>query len=121
MSFLDRATTFLAGRVAPRLVLGGEARNHPTLADLERVAREELEACIRMGRPGADEGQPRAQPPPSPRWPEDPLDVVVGPVIRPMLPSRTRPVSVHSVTLDALPGLPVVSPPQFERLTEHAP
>jgi hypothetical protein len=107
MSFVDRASIFLVDRVAPLMVFGKGPRNQPSLADLEREAREELDARIRMGRPGPDEARSRSQAGP---FRVRTSDVTPG----------ARPVEVHVVALDALPGLPEPSGARFERLATGA-
>jgi hypothetical protein len=86
MPFLDRAATFLADRVAPHLLLGKGPRNGLTLEAIERQASEEIQARIRMGRPGPEEAR-RTRP--LPAWAQ--------PRRR-----RTRRLDVIAVDLDAL-------------------
>jgi len=107
MSFLDRASTFLADRVAPRLVFG-RSRDEAALAELERQARDELDARIRLGRPGPEEWQRTVRPGSQPAAREAPAGPapdsgpVPAPVARPVVVRPTRPVGVHTVALDAL-------------------
>ena len=122
MSFLDRASTFLAERVAPRLVFG-RLRDEAALADLERQARDELDARIRLGRPGPEEWQRRVRPGSEPAAPECAAARPVAdrvpdpaPALRPVLGRSTRPVGVHTVTLHAL-----VQPARPPRATEETP
>jgi hypothetical protein len=103
MSFLERTAAFLVERVAPKLIFG-KLRDEAALADLERQAREEIEARIRSGRPGPDEWRPRR-----PR-----SDAAPAP--RRAVPVRaTRPVDVHVVTLGA------ITPPVARRRVVEAP
>ena len=103
MSFLHRASAFLAERVGPHLVFG-RSLDDAALADLERQARAELDARIGLGRPGPDEWQPSVRP----GSPRPTLDDVAAPVPdavpapMPLLTRTTRPVGVHTVSLGAL-------------------
>ena len=107
MSLLERTTTFLVERVAPKLIFG-KVRDEAALADLERQAREEIEARIRLGRPEPDESRTHFPRP------------TVAPAPRPRPPARpTRPVDVHMVTLGAI--APEVTPRRVVKapLSEH--
>ncbi len=107
MSFLERATTFLVDCVAPRLLFGDKTSYSRSRAALEQEAREELEARIRMGRPGPEEWERRPSPRPAPprARPEPHPPTVVR---------RTLPVGLIAVTLDGLvpPGAPQPASPE---------
>jgi hypothetical protein len=98
MSFLERTTTFLVERVAPKLIFG-QLRDEAALAELERQAHAEIEARIRRGRPGPEEWRPR---PSRARGPAGSRSDG-APAPRPAVQVRpTRPVAVHRVTLGAI-------------------
>lgn len=84
-SFLDRVSAFLLDHVAPCLPTGN-GPPHPSAADLERQAREELQAQIDKGRPGPEESR-RTRP--RPLWAQP-------------RPRASRPLDVVAVRLDAL-------------------
>ena len=98
MSFLERTSAFLVERVAPKLIFG--KTDEAALAELERQAREEIEARIRLGRPGPKEARPRFRPP------------TPAPVPAPRVPvAASRPVGVHTVALAAI-GAPAPAAPR---------
>lgn len=93
-SLLDRVSAFLLDHVAPCLPTGNGPL-HPSAADLERQAREELQAQIDKGRPGPEESR-RTRP--RPRWAQP-------------RPRASRPLDVVAVRLDSLSsGAPAGSP-----------
>ena len=106
MSLLERTTAFLVDRVAPKLIFG-KLRDEAALADLERQAREEIEARISLGRPGPEEYLPRVPRPTAGRPdPPAPRRPTVPDTPAPRRP--TVPVDVHVVTLGAI--APAVAP-----------
>ena len=103
-SLLDRVSAFLLDHVAPCLPTGNGPL-HPLAADLERQAREELQAQIDKGRPGPEESR-RTRP--RPLWAQP-------------RPRASRPLDVVAVRLDSLSSGPGADAPSARRAVRREP